>query len=802
MRHALPILAYDRALKVLLPLAVTFAGSLATAAEEPARLDEITVTARRTEERLLDVPIAVTAVSAESLEQYNIDGLRDLSAITPSFYIMEFAGGRQDRNYVNLMFRGMNFFSPLGLVDAAVLFVDGAPVLGGQLATVQNVERIEVLPGPQTTQFGRNTMTGAINIVTKVPGNEWRGDMRGELDQEGSTDFSGSIEGPIVDDRLAFRLSAGSRRYVGWWRNNATNGTLGDRGTDAASLTLNFTPNDDLSLKLFAEYSEYSDGASATYLARGDLYGNCDIRGTAAVDYFCGKVDVTSVAERVASDSARVDELFRTRVIDRFSIFGKTMVDKPGLAAENLKAHAILDWRTPWVGSRFKAIVATNSSDLQTVEDASTEDLTGTPCVATPTVACNRSFVLWQQLFERTFEDFSVEARLESDQERDLRWVVGANYVDLDGQTGNIAVDYPASIGGIFFATNQGRTKIETMGIFGGAFLRLGDRFDVGAEIRSQSDDVESIPFGLRDSAGQPITSFNRTFDSVSGRLTFKFKPSENSTLFANVSNGFRPGTFNNRFVTLPASTLALLSSRGATLEVDEETLEQVEFGWRAALFDNRLQASVVGYVGRVKDQQITNFEIVPLTVGGAPQSLSYIGNTGASDIHGIEIESRASLTESLQLHLTGSWNHLEITKAVCGNCAPFGNPGAVNINTAQVGKMLPSVPEYKASLALSYARPFREDSSWYGRAEYQYTSKIYADEVNLAHSGDRNIVNLRAGVELGSTTVELYLHNATDDSTVVGLQRAAHIPSFYDLTPYLALPERRRLGVKVVHQF
>ena len=170
MHPARPILPYDRALKVLLPIAVTLAAGLATAAEEPARLDEITVTARRTEERLLDVPIAVTAVSAETLEQYNIDGLRDLSAIAPSFYIMEFAGGRQDRNYVNLMFRGMNFFSPLGLVDAAVLFVDGAPVLGGQLATVQNIERIEVLPGPQTAQFGRNSMTGAVNVITKMPG--------------------------------------------------------------------------------------------------------------------------------------------------------------------------------------------------------------------------------------------------------------------------------------------------------------------------------------------------------------------------------------------------------------------------------------------------------------------------------------------------------------------------------------------------------------------------------------------------------------------------------------------------------
>ncbi len=803
MYQPLSIRARRRASMLLLPFAAALAAAAASAADAPQPLDEVTVTARRTEERLLDVPIAVTAVSAETLEQFNVKGLRDLSMIAPSFYIMEFAGGRQDRNYVNLMFRGMNFFSPLGLVDAAVLFVDGAPVLGGQLATVQNIERIEVLPGPQTAQFGRNTMTGAVNIITKMPGNDWRGDLRGEFDQEGTTDVSASIEGPIMTDRLAFRLSGGSRRYVGSWKNNATGGRLGGRGTDAASLTLRFTPNDDLALKLFAEYSEYNDGPSATYLARGDLYGNCNIRGTPANDYFCGEVNVTSVAEALAADAGRVDDFFRTQFIDRYSIFGKTMVKGPGLAAENLKANVILDWKTPWAGTRFKAIVAKNSSDLQTVEDASTDDQSAVACVRTATVPCNRPFFLWQGLFERAFDDFSIEARLESDPERKLRWVVGANYVDLDGQTGNGASEVPPAFGGIARGPTQGRTLIKTAGAFGGLYAKIGDRSEIGAELRSQQDDVKSVPFiPVVSSSGETITAFKKTFSSVSGRVTFKFKPSENMTLFANLSNGYRPGTFNNRIPTLPAASQAILASRGATVGVDEEKLEQFELGWRGSLLEGRLQTSVVGYVGKVKDQQITNFELIPIVAGGALTTFSYIGNTGESDIHGLEVESRANLGESWQLSFTGSWNHLEIKKSVCGNCSPFGNPGAVNINTAQIGKMLPSVPEYKASLALNYSRPFGGDRNWYARGEYQYQSKLYADEVNLAHSGDRNIINLRTGLELGATSVELYLNNATDDTTVVGAQRAAHIPSFYDLTAYLALPERRRLGVKVVHRF
>ena len=514
-------------------------------------------------------------------------------------------------------------------------------------------------------------------------------------------------------------------------------------------------------------------------------------------------MNVAGVAAALAADAGRVDDFFRTQIIDRFSILGGTMVNGPGLAAENLRMHAIVDWNTPWAGTRFKFIAAKNSSDLQTVEDASTENQSAVACVPTATVPCNRPFFLWQGLFERAFDDFSIDARLESDPERSLRWVVGANYIDLDGQTGNGGSEVPPSFGGIARGPTQGRTLIETLGAFGGLYANVGSRAVVGAEIRSQQDDVTSVPvFPVVSSTGQTITQFNKKFSSVSGRLTFKFKPTEDMTLFANLSNGYRPGTFNNRIPTLPAASQAILASRGAAVEVDEETLEQFELGWRGSLLEGRQQASLVGYVGKVKDQQITNFELVPTTAGGAPQTFSYIGNTGESDIHGLELEGFANLGESWQLSFAGSWNHLEIKKSVCGNCSPFGNPGTVNINTAQIGKMLPSVPEYKGSLALSYTRPFGGERNWYARAEYQYQSKLYGDEVNLAHSGDRQIVNLRTGLQLGATSVELCLNNATDDTTVVGIQRAAHIPSFYDLTAYLALPERRRLGLKVVHQF
>lgn len=768
--------------------AITLGGAVATAAS--ADIEEVTVTARRREESLLEVPVAITAVTAEQIEKSNLKDLKSLSAFAPSFYVTEVGGGRQDRNYVNLVFRGMQFFTATGLNDPALIFVDGAPVISGQLATFQNVERVEVLPGPQTATFGRNTYTGAINIVTRKPGNEWAGNVRADVDEKGSSDIAGSIEGPLVENTMAFRLAANSRRYVGSWRNNFNGGTLGDRGTDAASLTLVANPSDAVAIKLFGEYSRFSDGPGASFDAAGNIDGNCNIVGTPAIDYWCGSVNLNKLAATNAAATTRIDTLFRTQVMDKYSIFGTRKIARgPGLGAINLKSHAILDWDLPWQNVSFQAIAAYHDTDLQTVDEATRENLSNNPCVPTATTPCVRSFYLWQTMFERTFNDRSLEFRLTSDQERALRWTFGANYVKVDGQTGNIAQDAPPAFGGLRFSTNQGRTKIETQGLFGGLYGDVSPQFTLGAEVRSQSDKVTSIPFGLN-------TQLRNTFKSTSGRLSVQFKPTENLNVFANLSNGFRPGTFNNRLLTLPANVVAQLTALGVTLAVDEEEIQQFELGVRGVFLDGKLQGSLVGYTGKLKDQQIQNFTLV--NNNGAPTTISYVGNTGKSDIHGIEFDGRLRLTDTLALSATGSWNVLTVKAAYCGNCSVFGGDPA----KAQIGKTLPWNPEKKGSLALDYNAPLAGDRQFFSRLEYLYEGTKYADELELAGTGARNLINARVGVRKGPLTVELYGTNLTNDLTPVLLQRSNEIPSLYALGLIQSLAEKRRIGVRAAYDF
>ncbi|MFO1426170.1 MAG: TonB-dependent receptor plug domain-containing protein [Steroidobacteraceae bacterium] len=139
------------------------------------QLEEVTVTARKTEESVLSVPLAVTAISAEAIEKRGIKDITDVATYTPSFRFQNQAVGRNDRGFKQYVIRGMVPNSALATRQAATLFVDGAPAAGGNVSGLTDIERVEVVKGPQSAFFGRSTFAGAINFVTRAPGYEWKG---------------------------------------------------------------------------------------------------------------------------------------------------------------------------------------------------------------------------------------------------------------------------------------------------------------------------------------------------------------------------------------------------------------------------------------------------------------------------------------------------------------------------------------------------------------------------------------------------------------------------------------------------
>ncbi len=215
-----------------IPSLALLLGTPAPVRAQEFALEEIVVTARKVEENLMEVPLAITAFSAEDLESIDMAELNDIQLYTPSFSFTNQQGGsgRNDRSSNALVFRGLYLNINVGVNAGGLLFIDGAPVVGGYSPSIVDTERVEILKGPQSAYFGRSTFVGALNFVMKEPGNEFGGRISTDLARFGSNEQHIMIEGPLVKDKLSMRVSG---RH--WRQGGGTSTTMPTRPTSWAN---------------------------------------------------------------------------------------------------------------------------------------------------------------------------------------------------------------------------------------------------------------------------------------------------------------------------------------------------------------------------------------------------------------------------------------------------------------------------------------------------------------------------------------------------------------------------------------
>ena len=189
-------------------LAQSAAQTAQTTAASPANdTDEIVVTARKTSEDILKTPIAVSALTSDDITQRGVVTLNDLSSSVPGLNVNNNAAGRNDRSFQQVIIRG---FTPSQATNpTAALFIDGTPVSStSAFSTLSDPERVEVLKGPQSAYFGRNTFAGAINFVNKLPSSILSGSVGGTIGTRSNYKLHADLSGPLVDGLLSFRLNA------------------------------------------------------------------------------------------------------------------------------------------------------------------------------------------------------------------------------------------------------------------------------------------------------------------------------------------------------------------------------------------------------------------------------------------------------------------------------------------------------------------------------------------------------------------------------------------------------------------
>ncbi|MSO97690.1 MAG: hypothetical protein EXR11_05650 [Rhodospirillaceae bacterium] len=787
-------------------------------------LEEIVVTARKRQESLMEVPIAITAFSANDIEAIGIKQLNDIMIMTPSFHFVNQQGGsgRNDRSANALVFRGLFLANNVGANAGGQLFIDGSPVFGAQPPPAVDVERVEVLKGPQSAYFGRSTFVGAINFVTKDPNSdEFKGRVSAEFSSWDSHDGSLTFEGPLIQDKLAGRITGRSFHRGGQYPNAAdTSEKLGEQNSTSITSSLVFTPSDALKLKLWVNRFEDDDGPPSQAVLLQENFNSfvntdksCTPIGTTprpragapstrvGFGYFCGELpSFSDLPISIISGDWNLNHpntqnaLFKPP--SQWVIFDPSFNRHGGLRRIGQQATFSIDYDLD--GYSLEAQTAAHFDKSQTIVDLNYRDgrdrpnplFAGSPTTRVPWL----QFLL---LLQGKSRDWSQEFRVTSPQDQQLRFTVGGNYLDLHTPGGTV---YGMSTIGPLFTAAITQQDISTPAVFGALYYDITEELTASAEARYQWDKIIVTPrvgtTGLVVT-GVAANPLQNTFKSFSPRVSLDYKFSEDSTIYALFSRGYRPGGFNTGLVTSTQATLDALRAvvPNAGISFEQERVDNYEAGIKATFLDGRARATFTVYRDTWANGQVAN--AVPVTlppaVPGGPPVGNLIGltiNNGTARLEGVEVESQFAVTDNFRLSGTFGLNKTEIKTfgLGVGNCSDcnfiYGSfAGAL-------GNHLPTSPKYTWSLSADYSNQLVGNYEWFTRIDTNHQGRTYTDFSNVSWTAPWYNVNVHLGIRNENLTVEAFVNNLTknDESpaSIFGV----------DVFSFLVPPQKNRISL------
>lgn len=720
------------------PLQDTQAGEVEDETRDGYRGDEIIVTSTRREESLQDVPLAVTAFQQEILTEKGIVSYDGLARETPGIVL-----NQPTANFNNFTSRGIatNGYGA-NLASAAAIYIDELPISANGNSTIldptlYDVERVEVLRGPQGTLFGANSLSGAVRILTKKPNpNAFEASA---LIDYGLTDgdafrqrYNGMVNIPLVEDKLAFRGVAFYRNEEGWVDNIGTgvegSNKLKSLGGRAA---LRWTPTDRLDIKAMVIHEDNKpEDSSLINPDRGDF-----IRLSDRPDLF--QSDFTSLNVTVDYDLGFAD----------FS----------------------------------------SSSTYSEITGDFIVDLAGTFAQAIP-------FALDAVSFDDVFVQ---EARLTSTHGGNWDWVIGGFYfnkrrdVDFDYRSSQEFLDARGLTGlpDEYYQSFRSYTDIKEGAGFGQLTYRFSDDFWITGGLRHTTTSVQSftndggynsnyLTLALLGFSNVPLTvtpvvaaeGLKVTNDELSYKVSATFKPSDNVTTYASISTGFRSPVANAR-----AGAASLVDPTDLIIPdgADSDSLTNYEVGLKGYWMDGKLSANLAAYYIDWQDIQVQANRL--------SDQVQFATNIGAAVSKGIEAEVAIYPSSNVSLFLNGSLNDSEVTDLTNAEAA---------ISGAEEGLQL-SFPTFQGSATLRYDFKPTPTMDGFASATAAYVGSFPGLFPNVP--GQPNsinptfddtdayvVVNLVAGIEKDNWKLHGYVENLFDDKSITYVHPEAFIDGRY----------------------
>lgn len=575
-------------------------------------IDEIVVTAQRREASLQDTDIAISAFTEGTLRDLGITSYSDMGDFVPNMLTHETVGTAGAA--VNI--RGMKNAETLITFEPKVaVYLDGV-LLGkntGSAFDIVDLERVEVLRGPQGTLYGRNTVGGAINLITRKPEDTFGGNIAVTLGSHDQRDVKGTINVPLVGPNgvlsdnaastLNLRATWATLKRDGYWKNHGPSGDreLGNKNRDAAYVQLQWQPNDRVSLLYAYDMTDANEKGTprpATFVRDSFI---------PAIPY------LGDIAQHVVTDND-------------FSV----NFDFPQIQTLDAEGHSLT--ADIELSDRLSLV---SISAYRELENTAWGDSDGTPLPIRGSTQGSEH------------EMFTQELRLVGSAFDDrFKYVVGAFYMHEKGElyNGNILAssndinmaDFKNDIGALFAEGTYSLTERLD--------LTLGARYT--EEKREMSKQTYSLPAGGQYFPGPAdiplidVKSGRKTWSDVSGTVSLSYRWTDDLMTYAKVAKGFASGGFNARAANETAFNRPF----------DEETLISYEIGLKSTWFENRLLVNAAVFHNDYKDLQVNQFDPV--------SAVNNFSNAGDAVITGFELEVQAQLTDNLQLG--GSYGYLD----------------------------------------------------------------------------------------------------------------------------------------------
>lgn len=792
----------------------------ATASPVIAELEEITVTARKKEETLIDAPLAVSVFGEEELQNAGYTDILQISKATPGLFIEDYnqAGARVE---TTPRFRGVFFSSGSRLLQTATVFLDGIYLSGGeQTIGVNELERVEIIKGPQSALFGRNTFSGAINYVTKDPTEEFRGDIDLMLASEDEYRIGLGIEGGITDS-ITGRFSANFDHDGGDWNNNAVPGDdLGDTENFAVNGSLIFKPSDRARIKLRGSYREVDDGTPAFVATAGIAAHNF---GGFAVDAN-GVIDPNDSV--IPGGGGRTESVFNGTVTAPDESAGTFGLNVDQANIDRFRAAYLADGRyTPQAATLKYNVLNTNETGLQldsTRFDVHADfDISENISLSFLGGYNEEAYGYWSD-FDNTantsffsfisqeIEDTSLEIRLSGSGDK-FDWTLGASRVDIEilGVSGTASFFGPTIMFGDIFRTDPFKTGAITTGFFGSLDYRFNEQLSATLELRRAEDEISDGDLSISPA----------TINSTLPRFTLKYEPNDTNTIYGTFSEGNLPGGFNPQIGTLDAVQLAELAvlAPGAGLTYEEESLTNYELGWKTVFADGRAAMNVAAFFMKREDEIFRSIEVVTDTTPMAPnpqRTVAFTSNGASTDIKGLEVDFSWAATDNFTMG--GSLAYVDSKIASFPAGAGTGDFGDIFGSAANVeGQEAPRYAPIQISLNGTYeqACDFMNFNSWYTRGDIFYNSKFYDSVSNTAELDAATEANLRFGMRGDNLTAELFVTNLFDEDAPTAGSNFADLSNavrtrpggFFDFSregTVVGLRDKRQVGVRLKYNF